>query len=628
MLRTLFGKSITYKLTALLSLVVVITLGIVLCLYIYFEKDFAHDTSAYQFSLATRTINELLSYTNGKEHNLSPQQIIEEVDEASGVNYITLYDNNGRPVISSTPSRQAPLKEKDLTQLQDLSYDHYISSMSEKTLDYIAPVRLVAGCQKCHHNGDRLGFVKVSVYYSQIYKHTYAMAKKLGLIFVSIFFIFGVISIFISETMVVRPLKGFLELIHKAEANNFLPRAEQNRKDEIGEIENNFNQMLSRITKLMAASVERERELVFAKEELRYKKILEKRSEQIEEMNKELGESVKELSLLYNFGQYIISTVDMNELLRIITTTIVDTLHYKECAILFREDNILRIVSAWGFEDNIKLIGMEFGLDEGISGQVASTGKPMLINDTSNEVGYLHYKGQKRTEGSFLSLPLKYKNNVIGVLNVGNDVPNSLTRKDMDFLSAICAQIAVVIENTRLYAQTKELSITDDLTGLFNRRHMRVVLDKEWERAKRYSQPLSLLMIDVDLFKEYNDKFGHLKGDEALGTLSQIFKTHIRGIDTTIRYGGEEFIIILPDTNADGAMIVAEKLRKATVEAFKQDGTIILTVSIGFVSYPDEMFDNANEFLYASDIALYEAKKQGRNTIIKYDSKSMQENDT
>jgi diguanylate cyclase (GGDEF)-like protein len=626
MLKKLLGKSLAYRLTAFMTLVVVITLGIVIFLYIYLERDFASTTAEYQFSLINRTFDELISYINGKDHSIQPQQIIEKLGENSSINYITLYNNNGKPVISSVTSLQKPLSEKELKTLENLSYDHPLTTISEKTLNYIAPIRLRVSCRQCHSNGNMLGFIKISSFSATIYKHTFDMAKKLGLIFLSFLLIFGVVAIFISEFVVVKPLKEFVALIHKAELNNFLPRSKLTRKDEIGEIEDNFNQMLSRITNLMATSVEKERELVFVKEELKYKELLEKRSEQIEKVNNELEGSVKELSMLYNFGQYIISTVDMNELLRIITTAIVDTLNYKECAILLKEDNLLRIVSAWGFEDNTKLMGIEFSLEEGISGSVASTGKPMLINDTSRESRYLHYKGQIRKEGSFLSVPLKYKNIVIGVLNVSNDIPNSLTKKDIDFLTAISAQIAVVIENARLYEQTKELSITDDLTGLFNRRHMRVVLDKEWDRAHRYSQPLSLLMIDLDLFKEYNDKFGHLKGDEALAILSQIIKMNIRGIDVPIRYGGEEFLIILPDTNATGAMATAEKLRKAIADAFTQNNILTLTISIGVVASPDEIFDSVHEFLYASDIALYEAKKRGRNIIVKYDGKSMQEN--
>ncbi len=628
MLNKLFRRSLAFKLTAIMTLVVVFTLSIAIGIYIYLEKDFARTSEQYQFSFINREFEELISYTSGKDHSIQPGHIIEKLGENASINFITIYDTNGKPVLSSVSGPQKSLSPDRLKQLEELSNNSSLTISSKKTLDYIAPIKLRVSCQRCHTNGTTMGFIKISASHSAIYFHTYDMAKKFGFIFLSSLIIFALISVFASEFMVIKPLKDFVALIHKAELNNFLPRTIQTREDEIGEIEDNFNQMLSRITNLMATSVERERELVFVKEELKYKELLEKRSEQIERVNNELEGSVKELSMLYNFGQYIISTVDMNELLRIITTAIVDTLNYKECAILFKEDNLLRIVSAWGFEDNARLIGIEFGLEEGISGAVASTGKPLLINDTSKESRYLHYKGQTHKEGSFLSVPLKYKNIVIGVLNVSNDMPGSLTKKDIDFLTAISAQIAVVIENARLYEQTKELSITDDLTGLFNRRHMRVVLDKEWERSNRYHQPLSLLMIDLDLFKAYNDRFGHLKGDEALAIVSQIIRMNIRGIDVPIRYGGEEFLIILPDTPAAGALATAEKLRKAIGDAFTENNTPMLTISLGAVSYPEQMFETIHEFLYASDVALYEAKRKGRNITVKYDGKSMQENNT
>jgi len=623
MLKRILGKSLAYKLSAIMTLVVIITLIILIILYISFEKDFVLTTAEYRFSLINRTFTELISYTNEKDHSIKLTQIIESLGDIPNIDYITIYDANGEAIISSIANNiKKTLTRNELERLSKLSHERYIINWSSKTLDYIAPIRNDISCKQCHNN-NTIGFIGISAYYTTLYKHTYDMAKKLGLILLLLILTFGVSSIFISQMVVVKPLKEFVSLIHKAEINNFLPRTKVTREDEIGEIEDNFNQMLSKITNLMAISVEKERELIFVKEELKYKELLEKRSEQIEKVNKELEDSIKELTMLYNFSQYIISTVDLNELLRLITTGIVNTLKYKECAILLKEDNILRIVSAFGFEDNDKLIGIEFNMQEGISGNVASTGEPVLIHDTSKESQYLHYKGQVRREGSFLSLPLKYKNTVIGVLNVSNNIPNSLTKKDVDFLTAISAQIAIAIENARLYEQTKELSITDDLTGLFNRRHMRTVLEREWERAKRYSQPLSLLMLDLDLFKDYNDKFGHLKGDEALQILSQIIKMNIRGIDVPVRYGGEEFLIILPDTNINGALATAEKLRKAIANAFIENDIPTLTISVGVVSYPDEVFDNIHEFLYASDIALYEAKKRGRNTIVKYDHNLM-----
>ncbi len=625
MIRNWISKSIAYKLTALLSAVIIITFGIVLFLYISLGKEFVYRSSQYQSAMITRTIYDLLQLTGKKGHTVPPKEIIEEIAGASGVDYITLYDNQGRPVVSSRQPVRSVLSSAELSRLKSLSYDSSIMQMSAKTIDYTAPIRLYASCQGCHENRARLGFIRVSSYYSRLYGHTYSTAKKFGILFVTIIILFSAIALSIIDRIVVRPLNKFTGLIHRAEANSFLPRAASGSRDEIGEMESSFNLMLSRITQLMATSVEKERELISAKEELKYKDILMRHSEELEQVNRELEESVKELSTLYNFAQYTVSIVDMNDLLRIITTTISETLNYKECAILLREGTVLRTVAAWGFDDSAKLIGIEFANDEGISGAVASTGQPVLINDTGKETRYLHYKGQKKTEGSFMSLPLKYKDNVIGVLNVSNNIPNSFTKKDMDFLLSIGAQIAVVIENSRLYEKTKELSITDDLTGVFNRRYMRPVLDKEWERSKRYGKPLSVLMMDVDYFKNYNDTFGHLKGDEALVMLSQIFKTNIRGIDTIVRYGGEEFIVILPDTEADGAMAVAEKLRSAVAGTFKQADGSQLTVSIGVVTSPSEDIDSMGELLYAADIALYQAKKKGRNKIMKYESRYLEE---
>jgi diguanylate cyclase (GGDEF)-like protein len=159
---------------------------------------------------------------------------------------------------------------------------------------------------------------------------------------------------------------------------------------------------------------------------------------------------------------------------------------------------------------------------------------------------------------------------------------------------------------------------TDPMTGLFNLRQLWIVLDRELERARRYHHPCTLAMLDIDDFKEYNDRHGHLQGDEVLKQAADIFRSSIRNSDITARYGGEEFVVIMPETGKDLALLVGEKLRKAFADhsfpaAETQPGGR-LTISIGIATFPEDAED-ARALLDAADKALYRAKRGGKNRV-------------
>ncbi len=162
-----------------------------------------------------------------------------------------------------------------------------------------------------------------------------------------------------------------------------------------------------------------------------------------------------------------------------------------------------------------------------------------------------------------------------------------------------------------------EISITDSLTGLYNRKHLMETLDREVTRSQRYSHPFSLLVVDIDHFKKYNDTYGHLAGDEALRRLASVFKETIRSSDYAARYGGEEFMIILPEISPEKGVEAAERIRSRVAEQrFEGEGEPIeVTISVGVASYP-ESGEDAETVIRNADEALYEAKKRGRNQVI------------
>ncbi|HHT9125319.1 MAG TPA: diguanylate cyclase [Candidatus Brocadiia bacterium] len=174
-----------------------------------------------------------------------------------------------------------------------------------------------------------------------------------------------------------------------------------------------------------------------------------------------------------------------------------------------------------------------------------------------------------------------------------------------------------VTEQERMREKLEELAITDGLTGTYNHKYFQERLDYEFERAKRYNTSLSLIMVDIDYFKNFNDQFGHQLGDEVLISLARLFKDNLRHIDIVARYGGEEFALILPNTEGKECFLLAERLRTQT-ECYEIKGNVSplrITISLGLATFNGTNLNNKVELIKASDDALYSAKRGGRNRV-------------
>ena len=202
----------------------------------------------------------------------------------------------------------------------------------------------------------------------------------------------------------------------------------------------------------------------------------------------------------------------------------------------------------------------------------------------------------------------------IGMLAVTNSFPGAFSGEDLRVFSIISRHSSIAINNTLLHKKITELSITDGLTGLYVYRYFNDALEKEILRSARYRQPFGLIMIDLDSFKKINDSYGHPQGDEVLKEVSQIFRKICREVDIVARYGGEEFAIILPETDMEGAFVLADRIRMVIKNyAFgAKENVINLTASIGVASYPDIAISKTDIIKHV-DRALYKAKAEGRN---------------
>ena len=218
----------------------------------------------------------------------------------------------------------------------------------------------------------------------------------------------------------------------------------------------------------------------------------------------------------------------------------------------------------------------------------------------------------------FATIPLKIEKEIVGVLNINDGEKVSFNVSNLDFVLKLSEFISMTVSNAVLYERTKKLSVTDGLTGISNRPNMEQVLRSEFERSMRYGAPLSVVLLDVDHFKGVNDTYGHQKGDEILVAFASLLKKFCRANDTAARYGGEEFLMILPQSNAQGAFKIAERVREEMMKLnfTGNESNFSVTTSGGVVELDRDFIKNTDQLVTMADQALYEAKNSGRNKTV------------
>ncbi len=267
-----------------------------------------------------------------------------------------------------------------------------------------------------------------------------------------------------------------------------------------------------------------------------------------------------------------------------------------------------------------RAVSLRFG--EGLAGRAAARKKPVIVRDGTQDPR-LAAEERRPSASSFamLLLPLVAGNQVMGVAQLERDAPGAFSRRDLLRLQALASQAAATLANVRAHQDVYSQAVTDALTGLFNRRHMQTVLADERRRAQRYGHPLSVIMLDVDGFKSYNDTYGHVQGDVLLKMMADILQGQVRGVDRVGRFGGEEFLVVLPETPSEEAFQTAERLRQAVARtlfpgfAADPDLVVFKTISLGVATYPD-ITDDTQALVTLADNALYRAKRGGRNQTI------------
>ncbi len=304
------------------------------------------------------------------------------------------------------------------------------------------------------------------------------------------------------------------------------------------------------------------------------------------------------------------AVLDIGELLQRSCHFILQSFAVDHVAMLLLEDGMLVVRAHEGRLTPRIHSGTELPL-AGLCARAITSGKPVTENDVSGVEGYVAGFEETRSE---MCLPLISLGETLGVLTVESAQTNAFAPADAQPLESVADICAAAIQNARYFEKVRQLAYVDGLTGIFNRRYFEMRMAEEIERAQRYEGELSVIMIDIDNFKKLNDEFGHLLGDETLRQVSTIFAQNLRKVDIACRYGGEEFVILAPQTSGEHAHAVAEKLRKV-VEGWSFPGVPRpVTITAGVCSFPANG-RTRDELVKAADDALYLAKQGGRNRV-------------
>jgi len=350
---------------------------------------------------------------------------------------------------------------------------------------------------------------------------------------------------------------------------------------------------------------------------------------ELKQKSEELEESNRNITLIGEIGQKITATLDVETVLDIVYESISGLMDVNLFGVGLYDEQKSSVIFRMIVENGNKLPLFETLVGEGggCIGTCIRNRSELVVNDVQEDTGGLTNMGRIITNGivprSLIYYPLLLAGKVIGLMTVQSYHANAYTHNNVETIRALGAYVAVALNNSHtseeLRRNARELDLiskTDPLTGIYNRRFIIEKMEEERTRFRRYGKRFSLIIIDIDFFKKVNDAWGHDCGDHVLVETSKQLKTLLREQDCLARWGGEEFLILLPETDADGAEVLAERLRLSIEEkAFEyRKKRIFVTLTLGISEYSDNI--SVDDAIRKADNALYEGKNRGRNCVV------------
>jgi diguanylate cyclase (GGDEF)-like protein len=334
----------------------------------------------------------------------------------------------------------------------------------------------------------------------------------------------------------------------------------------------------------------------------------------------ETARQSQELAIFHDVAKALTSSLDLDSILQTILEKMAEYFRPDTWSLLMVDEgkNELYFAIAVGTAaEALKNVRLKVG--EGIAGHVAKYGEKLIVPDVAADPRFakrIDQVTQWETQ-SIICVPLKSKLRVQGVIQLVNVNMAHFGAEETFFLQALCDYAAIAIENARSVEKIQELTITDDCTGLYNARHLYKTLETEVYRSSRFAYEFSVVFIDLDHFKQVNDTHGHLIGSKLLAEIGYLIKAQLRLIDFAFRYGGDEFVVLLPQTGKDSALVVARRLRDSLrSSAFCKEEGLNLNVraSMGLATYPHDA-KSPHDIIQQADSMMYEVKNSTRDNI-------------
>src|SRR5438876_849337 len=328
----------------------------------------------------------------------------------------------------------------------------------------------------------------------------------------------------------------------------------------------------------------------------------------------EAQRSRDEITVLYDAAKTISSSLELESVLNSLVQVTCQAFTYEQGAILLVDERSgdLVVEATYGYPPGTR--GYRIPVGKGITGSVQRTGKPEVVAGVRRDPRHI---GITERVVSEIAVPLISEGRVIGVFNLESTHRAAFGQRDLHILTALAGYATIAIENARLFEKTKRLAITDGLTELYNHRYLHEAMERTLQRCRRDEQPLAVIMLEIDSFKRYNDTYGHQRGDDVLRIVADVLRKGSRTSDIVARYGGDEFMIVLPNSSKDTASEIAERLRRA-VEAYPfllgESIVTSVTLSVGVAASPDDG-DTVDGLVDAVDRAQYTAKRSGGNKV-------------